>query len=127
MVIRTRTGNSNSRSTNNKTSESNNKDLLLQTNKSSVHKYNRNKDLQGNSVHRRRSSIKSTSSTDNQQEIFSMLDPIESHRKSNHGQKKPKQQNKNQRRKQKIIDDDCLLYTSPSPRDGILSRMPSSA
>ena len=22
---------------------------------------------------------------------------------------------------------DCLLYTSPSPRDGILSRMPSSA
>ena len=28
-----------------------------------------------------------------------------------------------------IIDDyrDCLLYTSPSPRDGLLSRMPSSA
>ena len=27
------------------------------------------------------------------------------------------------------IDDDgtCLLYTSPSPRDGLLSRMPSSA
>ena len=25
----------------------------------------------------------------------------------------------------KIID--CLLYTSPSPRDGLLSRMPSSA
>ena len=24
-------------------------------------------------------------------------------------------------------DDDCLLYTSPSPRDGLLSRMPSSA
>ena len=24
-------------------------------------------------------------------------------------------------------DMDCLLYTSPSPRDGILSRMPSSA
>ena len=23
--------------------------------------------------------------------------------------------------------DDCLLYTSPSPRDGLLSRMPSSA
>ena len=22
---------------------------------------------------------------------------------------------------------DCLLYTSPSPRDGLLSRMPSSA
>ena len=39
---------------------------------------------------------------------------------------------------QKIISDDqalieqtlidiCLLYTSPSPRDGLLSRMPSSA
>ena len=28
-------------------------------------------------------------------------------------------------RKQKI--DICLLYTSPSPRDGLLSRMPSSA
>ena len=27
------------------------------------------------------------------------------------------------------IEDDgtCLLYTSPSPRDGLLSRMPSSA
>ena len=31
---------------------------------------------------------------------------------------------------EKIIIDtlkDCLLYTSPSPRDGLLSRMPSSA
>ena len=26
-----------------------------------------------------------------------------------------------------ILDDDCLLYTSPSPRDATLSRMPSSA
>ena len=25
------------------------------------------------------------------------------------------------------IIDGCLLYTSPSPRDGLLSRMPSSA
>ena len=25
------------------------------------------------------------------------------------------------------VDVDCLLYTSPSPRDGLLSRMPSSA
>ena len=25
------------------------------------------------------------------------------------------------------MDNDCLLYTSPSPRDGLLSRMPSSA
>src|SRR5680860_423594 len=25
------------------------------------------------------------------------------------------------------LDRDCLLYTSPSPRDGLLSRMPSSA
>ena len=24
-------------------------------------------------------------------------------------------------------ESDCLLYTSPSPRDGLLSRMPSSA
>ena len=29
---------------------------------------------------------------------------------------------------QDITDDQhCLLYTSPSPRDGLLSRMPSSA
>ena len=31
---------------------------------------------------------------------------------------------------QKLTDDNyyiCLLYTSPSPRDGLLSRMPSSA
>ena len=26
-----------------------------------------------------------------------------------------------------VIDKTCLLYTSPSPRDGLLSRMPSSA
>ena len=26
-----------------------------------------------------------------------------------------------------VIVDRCLLYTSPSPRDGLLSRMPSSA
>ena len=25
------------------------------------------------------------------------------------------------------LDTSCLLYTSPSPRDGLLSRMPSSA
>ena len=27
----------------------------------------------------------------------------------------------------KVLADACLLYTSPSPRDGLLSRMPSSA
>ena len=27
----------------------------------------------------------------------------------------------------KYWDKDCLLYTSPSPRDGSISRMPSSA
>ena len=27
----------------------------------------------------------------------------------------------------KHLFDSCLLYTSPSPRDGLLSRMPSSA
>ena len=27
----------------------------------------------------------------------------------------------------KLQDNDCLLYTSPSPRDRLLSRMPSSA
>ena len=26
-----------------------------------------------------------------------------------------------------LLGTDCLLYTSPSPRDGLLSRMPSSA
>ena len=26
-----------------------------------------------------------------------------------------------------VVEDTCLLYTSPSPRDGLLSRMPSSA
>ena len=30
-------------------------------------------------------------------------------------------------RLQEAYDDYCLLYTSPSPRDGLLSRMPSSA
>ena len=27
----------------------------------------------------------------------------------------------------RMMFNDCLLYTSPSPRDGLLSRMPSSA
>ena len=27
----------------------------------------------------------------------------------------------------KVPNNTCLLYTSPSPRDGLLSRMPSSA
>ena len=27
----------------------------------------------------------------------------------------------------RALTDICLLYTSPSPRDGLLSRMPSSA
>ena len=27
----------------------------------------------------------------------------------------------------RLLSDRCLLYTSPSPRDGLLSRMPSSA
>ena len=26
-----------------------------------------------------------------------------------------------------VVVNTCLLYTSPSPRDGLLSRMPSSA
>ena len=30
-------------------------------------------------------------------------------------------------RRLQIDDEGCLLYTSPSPRDGLLSRMPSSA
>ena len=35
----------------------------------------------------------------------------------------------NELRKQQVSGfyRDCLLYTSPSPRDGLLSRMPSSA
>ena len=32
-----------------------------------------------------------------------------------------------QLQKKKAMLDSCLLYTSPSPRDGLLSRMPSSA
>ena len=30
-------------------------------------------------------------------------------------------------KKQTDVNELCLLYTSPSPRDGLLSRMPSSA
>ena len=30
-------------------------------------------------------------------------------------------------KKNRTLNDNCLLYTSPSPRDGLLSRMPSSA
>ena len=31
------------------------------------------------------------------------------------------------RKRYRVQVPDCLLYTSPSPRDGLLSRMPSSA
>ena len=31
------------------------------------------------------------------------------------------------RNRRPVRDGHCLLYTSPSPRDGLLSRMPSSA
>ena len=34
---------------------------------------------------------------------------------------------KNSETLKKTVDHFCLLYTSPSPRDGLLSRMPSSA
>ena len=39
------------------------------------------------------------------------------------------QQNVKRDKKKRVIDKvaACLLYTSPSPRDGLLSRMPSSA
>ena len=53
------------------------------------------------------------------------------------GEKVPESESEREKRKRKSIDDewdrfhreheDCLLYTSPSPRDGLLSRMPSSA
>ena len=35
--------------------------------------------------------------------------------------------NKARRQSKGIEEGSCLLYTSPSPRDGLLSRMPSSA
>ena len=35
--------------------------------------------------------------------------------------------NRESKAKQQIYGETCLLYTSPSPRDGLLSRMPSSA
>ena len=38
-----------------------------------------------------------------------------------------KQQDGNLVTGQSTINAPCLLYTSPSPRDGLLSRMPSSA
>ena len=30
-------------------------------------------------------------------------------------------------KRKSLLNEGCLLYTSPSPRDGLLSRMPSSA
>ena len=36
-------------------------------------------------------------------------------------------QNTKQSSDSRYLDNTCLLYTSPSPRDGLLSRMPSSA
>ena len=35
--------------------------------------------------------------------------------------------NKDMPLRREEVSRDCLLYTSPSPRDGLLTRMPSSA
>ena len=43
-----------------------------------------------------------------------------------HGMRSPTEQEENMLRP-KELSVPCLLYTSPSPRDGLLSRMPSSA
>ena len=34
---------------------------------------------------------------------------------------------KTEEHRKMLVNSTCLLYTSPSPRDGLLSRMPSSA
>ena len=47
-----------------------------------------------------------------------------------HGKKEgksPKEMKKMEMMKKKKDDMICLLYTSPSPRDDVISRMPSSA
>ena len=44
-----------------------------------------------------------------------------------HGYKDIENTNDRMEIKISLKDGDCLLYTSPSPRDGLLSRMPSSA
>ena len=46
--------------------------------------------------------------------------------RSPHIDKKSREQLESRTHK-RLIDIICLLYTSPSPRDGLLSRMPSSA
>ena len=53
--------------------------------------------------------------------------------RSNYTRRAPRANNNNQNRKPGApapaasAPQACLLYTSPSPRDGLLSRMPSSA
>ena len=42
-------------------------------------------------------------------------------------QSRPEQRKERGKTPEKNENTDCLLYTSPSPRDGLLSRMPSSA
>ena len=51
--------------------------------------------------------------------------------RNNLGRKTARHKGGGHKQQYRIIDfkrnKDCLLYTSPSPRDGLLSRMPSSA
>ena len=48
-----------------------------------------------------------------------------SHKKTFKAAIEQREQDKNEIYKEEC--ENCLLYTSPSPRDGLLSRMPSSA
>ena len=51
----------------------------------------------------------------------------ERERKRAKKEKKEKKEKKHKSKDKKEKKKNCLLYTSPSPRDGLLSRMPSSA
>ena len=52
---------------------------------------------------------------------------LEKRREIGLGNSLKKKETKNKKKKIVLFICPCLLYTSPSPRDGLLSRMPSSA
>ena len=69
----------------------------------------------------------SSAKSDDQLDVRTNKDDKEQSEEKQEEVKEVKEETKKEDEKLEDYSKGCLLYTSPSPRDGLLSRMPSSA